>query len=118
MPIEDAKVSIHRYGMLSGKSGKEDRDFDLTTGTDGTASFLCKQCFCSGTKSLFRETFWIGLPEWYYKPSAAGYVARKWNDLVQFDNQRRVQRGDEVATLDVVIDLEKAGQQGRIPGQP
>jgi hypothetical protein len=105
--IAGAKIKIHSDGGFYKE--REPRDFELTTGGDGTAQYQCLNSMCFGTSSMLTNTFAVHLPWWNYIVSAPGYQLSERIYLDTSESARQVKRiGLGVSKLVVPITLHRA----------
>jgi hypothetical protein len=83
--------------------------FELSTNEQGIATLLCENCRCAGKEGGWGPTrpnsFGMYLPGWYLDVSAPGY--RNSEPFFLSDFGQQIQRGEHVATLLIVVKLEK-----------
>jgi hypothetical protein len=106
--IDKARIEI-LYEEVNFCSDRGKAPFRLVTGPNGIAKRLCKECMCSGEKSLIRNSFSIHVPGWYVQVAAGGYSTSEVFTL--YDFQRQVEKGKEVAQLTVRVELQKLRTQ-------
>ncbi|HEV3436416.1 MAG TPA: hypothetical protein VG122_03590 [Gemmata sp.] len=106
-PIAGSTIKINSEGGFYKES--EPRDFELTTGGDGTAQYQCLNSMCFGTSGMFTNTFVVHLPWWNYTVSAPGYQLSERIYLDTSETARQVKRtGPGVSKVVVPIPLHQA----------
>jgi hypothetical protein len=106
-PITGSTIKINSEGGFYKES--EPRDFELTTGEDGTARYICQNTMCFGTSGTFTNTFVVHLPWWNYTVSAPGYQTSERIYLDSSETARQVKRiGPGVSKVAVPIPLHRA----------
>lgn len=102
LPIDNASIFVRSEGGLSGE--RDETDFTLTTGVDGTVRRVCHECMCFGSRSglRFTDTYVVHVPRWDFRVSAQGYDTSNFVFLDVPEYVRQVQRvGPRSAKLEV-----------------
>jgi hypothetical protein len=105
-PIQNAEIHI----TAEGGGFCEDQnpaEFTLETDDAGWAKRYNKSCMCFGSRSQFEDTFASHVPSWRFTVTADRYASSGVRFLEEFEIQNNVQRGDQFATLDVLVRLSK-----------
>lgn len=103
-PVAGASVEIDQEagGFCHDWDAKH---FRLVTGPDGVVSRRCLSCMCFGTKSMWKDSFVVHLPDWTFAVSAEGYVPTGPIELDEPSYQRHVERRQVSAGLRVAVSV-------------
>jgi len=82
------------------------REFTITTNDKGHAKHLCTNCMSFGSNGIFRDTFGIHLPWWWFHTTAAGYFDSDPAYLDTLDNARPVRSRQSFAIVTIPIQLQ------------
>lgn len=106
-PVPAATIDFRTEGGgFCCEDGEKNR-YSMESDSSGRLLRTWTQCMCFGTKSLWKDSFFVHLPWLWFQASAPGYVASEWTYLDNRPYIREVKRGNGCATLTVVIRIRK-----------
>ncbi len=90
-PIPDATVEVVSEGRIHDDHGEQ---FVLTTDANGLARYEYPDSMCHGTQSAmgFIDSFYVYLPGWQVRVSAAGYGTVEWFMVYESEYREKVER--------------------------
>jgi hypothetical protein len=108
-PIEGAKIEIQSEGGFFRE--RNVKQFTLVTDGNGSATSICHDSMCFGTRSGFgwmRDSFAVHLPEWRADATAPGYGSSETIEIETLENRRKIERLRPGARLVVPISLHRS----------